>query len=120
MKGFVFSICALSILIAVILCNSAYIKRSGEELQNALNMLPDCAQATEDAKALLEHWQKQKTLWELSVPNADITEIENLLTEINVASHQENEKTFERARALCLLAITRVCELERFSFLHIL
>ena len=120
MKGFVFSISALVILIALILCNSAYIKHSGEELQNALNTLPACAQAADDTQELLARWKKQKKLWELSVPSTDITEIENRLTELDTAARLSDEKAFEQARALCQLAIARVCELERFSFHHIL
>ena len=120
MKAFLFSICVMGLLIAVILVNAAYVGRVSEEMQSALSHLPECSKATEEAQALLLRWQKEEKLLELSVSAIDMNDICNLLTELCVAARLNNEEAFEQARALCLLGLSRIHLLERFSFLHIL
>lgn len=118
MKTFLFSIAALALMIAVILCNSAYVKSITNEMESELKALTPCAQAP--AEALLDRWYEEQTLLQLSVSTTDMTEIENHLTELCTAAQTNDKEAFERARALCLCGIARVRDLERFSLLHIL
>jgi len=120
MKSFLFSILALLLLITLILCNSFYVKDITARTQLALESLPSCETAGEQAEALLSDWQARKKLLSLSVCAADMSEVENRLTEICVATRLNDEKAFEQARSLCLLGLARIQDLERFSFLHIL
>lgn len=120
MKAFLFSIFALALLIAVIFVNAAYVGRITGEIYESVQHLPECAQATAQAQALLTFWEKEERQLGLSVSATDINELGNHLTELCVAADQNDSEAFERARALCLLWLTRIRELERFSFLHIL
>lgn len=120
MKTFLFSICALALLIAIILANAAFVGRVTDEMKSGLQALPVCAQASEQARALLAHWEHEEKRLELSVSATDMNEVSNQLTVLCVAARLNDEEAFERARALCLLGLTRIRDLERFSFLHIL
>ena len=120
MKAFLFSLFALGVLIAVIFCNAFYVRGVTKQAQDLLTAMPACADAGEEAQELLSHWQAEKRLLELSVCATDMSEIENRLTELCVATRTKDEKAFEQARALCLLGLARIQELERFRFLHIL
>ena len=120
MKTFIFSLCALALLIAGILCNGFYIKNTTAEMEDALRSLPACESASEETKELLFYFQEQERLLSLSVPAADMREIGNYLIKLCVSSVQNDQEAFEQARALCLADVARIRELERFSFLHIL
>lgn len=120
MKTFLFSICALALLVGIILVNAAYVGRVTSDMQNDLKNLPVCTQAQENAQALLAHWEKEEKILQLSVSAADMNELGNHLTALCVAARLEDEEAFERARALCLLGLARIQDLERFRFLHIL
>ena len=120
MKAFLFSICALALLIGIILANAAFVDRVTNEMKNCLQCLPACAQASEQARALLARWEREKKLLDLSVSASDMNEVSSQLTVLCVAARLDDEEAFERARALCLLGLTHIRDLERFSFLHIL
>ncbi len=118
MKTFLFSIVTLALMIAVILCNSAYVKSVTNGMEGELKALPSCAQTP--AEALLSRWREEQLLLQLSVSSMDMNEIENHLTELCTAAQTNDKEAFERARALCLCGIARIRDLERFSLLHIL
>ena len=120
MKTFLFSICALALLVGVILCNGVYVKNVTDEMEAVLLSLPQCQAASEEADALLSDFHARENLLGLSIPAADMREIGNYLTKLCVAARQNDEEAFEQARALCLADVMRIRELERFSFLHIL
>lgn len=120
MKTFLFSVCTLAILVGVILINAAYVKQVTSELQDALTDLPECAQASEEAQAILSRWKAEEKLLELSVSTTDINECGNQLTTLYTAARLNDKETFERARDLCLLTLSRIHDLERFKFHHIL
>ena len=120
MRTFWISVGALTLLVIVILINAAYVGRITDEMQNSLQALPVCMQAEEKAQALLDRWKKEKKVLELSVCAADIDELENQIFTLCVAARIGDEKAFEGARALCLLGLSRIQNLERFRFLHIL
>lgn len=118
MKTFLFSLTALILIVAAILCNSAYVKNVTNEMENELTLLPLCAQAP--AEALAERWHEEEVLLQLSVGAADMNEVETHLAELCVAARMNDKEAFERARALSLCGIARIRDLERFSLLHIL
>ncbi len=120
MKTFLFSVCALALLIGVIFINAAYVGRVTNDMQNDLKNLPACAQASEQAEKLLARWKSEEKLLALSVSATDMNELGNHLTELGAAARLNDEEAFERARALCLLGLARIQDLERVSFLHIL
>ncbi len=120
MKTFLFSLCALALLVGGILFNAAYVRNFTGKMQEGLRDLPACAQASEEASALLSWWQEKEKLLELSISATDRKEVGDRLIELCVAARLGDEETFERARALCLDSITRIQDLERFSLLHIL
>ena len=120
MKTFLFSICALTLLVGAILCNATYVRNFTEKMQQDLRSLPACTQVGEEADALLSCWQEKEKLLELSISAADRKEVGDRLIELCVAARLDDEEAFERARALCLDSITRIQDLERFSLLHIL
>ena len=120
MKTFLFSLCALALLVGAILCNAAYVRNFTGRMQQDLQSLPACAQAKEEADALLCCWQEKEKILELSISATDRKEVGDRLIELCVAARLDDEEAFERARALCLDSITRIQDLERFSFLHIL
>jgi len=120
MKSFWFSVCALALLIAVIICNGIYIQNVTSEMETALLALPACEMASKEAGALFTYFQAKEKLLSLSVPAADMREISNYLTKLCVSATLSDKEAFEQARALCLADVARIRELERFSFLHIL
>ena len=120
MKAFLFSVCALVLLIGVILLNAAYVKRVTNELCGELQNLPECTKADAFAQALLERWETEEKRLELTVSATDMNDVENHLTALCLAVRLDDEKAFEQARALCLLGLSRIRDLERFRFLHIL
>lgn len=120
MKTFLFSVCTLALLIAVIVCNGIYIQNVTNEIEAALLALPTCEAASQEAGDLFAYFQAKEKLLSLSVPAADMREIGNYLTKLCVSAAQKDKEAFEQARALCLADVARIRELERFSFLHIL
>ena len=118
MRSFLLSAAVLVLMIALIVCNAAYVKGVTKELTESLNTLPPCALTA--AEALLARWREVEHLLQLSVCATDMNEIEDHLTVLCAAARTNDEKAFEQARTLCLCGIARIRELERFSFLHIL
>ena len=120
MKVFIFSIFALALLIALIITNSFYVRNLTENAYLTLKEIPPVTQASDQAQALLQRWQAEEKILELSVAASEISEVTNRLTELCTAIQFKDEEAFERARALCLLGLARIHDYERFSFLHIL
>ena len=120
MKTFLFSVCVLTLLVGVILLNAGYVRSVTSKMCDELQDLPRCNQASDLAQAIRSHWDDKKSLLELSVAATDMNDVENQLTALCVAAKSENEEAFEQARALCLLAMARIRDLDRFRFLHIL
>ena len=120
MKTFLFSTCILTLLIAVILINACYVRHVTDKFCTELENLPACAQAQTSAQALLARWKKEERLLELSVSATDMNDVENQLTALCVSAHTNDTEAFEHARAICLLGLARIQDLERFRFLHIL
>lgn len=120
MKAFLFSIFALALLVSIILVNAAYVGRVTDTMQLALQDLPQCSQAKEKADALLTLWEKEETHLALSVSATDMNDVENHLIALHAAVRLNDEEAFERSRALCLVTVARIHDLERFRFLHIL
>jgi hypothetical protein len=118
MKAFLFSTSVLTLMIIAILCNSFYVKDATKEVKATLQTMQSCDIV--QSRALQERWQNMQKKLELSISAADMAEVSNRLTELCTAAEFKNEEAFERARALCLDGITRIQDLERFSFLHIL
>ena len=120
MKAFWFSISALALLIGAILLNAVYVGRVTDKLHNDLTALPPCEQASDASQALATYWAQAEPLLTLSVSAQDMTDVSDHIAELCTAARFKDEEAFEQARALCLLAIARIRDLERFSFLHIL
>ena len=116
MKTFLVSMLMLGILLAAILCNAFYVRGVTEELKDELEALTTHEQAQE----ILKRWESEANLLGLSVSATDINDISDQLTELCTTARLNDKEAFERARALCLLGLTRIHDFERFSFLHIL
>lgn len=116
MKTFLVSMLMLGILLTAILCNTFYVRGVTEELKNELESLNTYEQAQE----ILKRWESEADLLGLSVSATDINDVSDQLTELCTTARLKDEEAFERARALCLLGLTRIHDFERFSFLHLL
>ena len=120
MKTFWVSLGAMLLLIGAILANAVCVRRITGEMFDGLQALPSCAQASEEAQDILKQWKDREHFLQLSVSSTDMTEVGNHLSELCVAAQLKDEEAFEQARALCLLGLSRIRDLERFSLFHIL
>ena len=120
MKTFWFSLSVMLVMIGAILANATYVKHITGEIYDDLQELPPCAQASEEAQEILEQWNDKEHFLQLSISSTDMTETKNYLSELCVAARLNDEEAFEQARALCLLGLSRIRDLERFSLFHIL
>ena len=120
MKTFWFSLGTMLLMIGAILTNTVCVRRITSQIYHSVEALPDCEQAYGQAQDVLELWNEKEHFLQLSVSSTDMTEIENRLSELYVATSLNDEEAFEQARALCLLGLSRIRDLERFSFFHIL
>ena len=120
MKTFWFSLGTMLLMVGAILANAACVRHITDEMYDALQSLPPCEQTSEEAQDALEYWNDKEHFLQLSVSSTDMTEMEKQLTELCVAAQLKDEEAFEQARALCLLELSRIRDLERFSLFHIL
>lgn len=111
MKGCVIALCIFALLLVLIGCNCAFLRRTAGELETALLAL-----SIEEQEALSELdalWQKRRVGIGFSVVSEELYTMDELLIQLRAAVHAKNEESFEVARDLALACVSRLCRLER-------
>ena len=111
MKAFVLSLAVFALLLTVILCNAAFVKRATEELNGQLDALT-FADRREGAAALEAVWQKHRTRISFSVSFKDLSTFDRCVAELR-RRVWEDEADFERAVVAARCAVQDLCRLER-------
>ena len=111
MKTFYASLAAFALLIALIVCNGIYVRRTTAELEMLLSKGAD---ATAFSKAESK-WQEHKRLLSLSVSYEEMRELDNQFLAMRAAKNTNSTVTFEKARLLAVESLAHIREFEEFS-----
>lgn len=114
MKSFYVSLCAFTLLLAVIVCNYGFINQTADELEYRLTAL-DVNTAKSDIAELNALWEQKRILMSFSIPNAEIQGFQERLTALQYAVCFCDPAEFERCRALALGALSDLRRLEKIS-----
>ena len=117
MKDFIISIILFSILIAIIVCNSIYVKKEVDILRDAVRSVPtiespDCQLFI---NSLREKWRDFKKIARLSLNYAEINRMDCLIEELNCHLETKNDNDFEHAKVMMLNLLGEIVRLEKIS-----
>lgn len=98
MKSFVASILVFGVLLCVIFINYNYVLRVCEELEQKIDALPACGEATEAINDLVERWETESRKLKLSISLRQIDKMEECLSDLYYAASYGDANIFEQSR----------------------
>lgn len=115
MKTFYASLIVFFLLIALIVCNGVYVKRTTAALEALLSEISQMPSSAESLQAIEEKWQSSKKILSLSVAFEELRELDAQLLSMRAAVSTGAAADFERARLLAMEALIRMREPEELS-----
>ena len=109
MKAFYASIIVFALLLVLILCNGAYVRRTTAEMQILLEKEPTLLSNIE------KHWQMARRTLALSVSFDEIRMLDEHLLAMRAALETGARTDFERHRLLAIETLRRIREPEELS-----
>ena len=98
MKSFIASLLVFGVLLCVILINYSYVLRVCEELEQKIDALPECSEATEAMSDLLILWDKRSSMLKFSISLRQIDKMEECLSDLYYAASHGDARVFEQSR----------------------
>ena len=99
MKSFVVSILTFCTLLCVILINYNYVLRVCEKMEQEIDALPECGEATEAVGHLTELWEEESRKLKLSIPLRQLDKMEECLSDLRYAVRLGDARIFEQSRS---------------------
>ena len=117
MKDFVISIILFSILIALIVCNSIYIKKEVNLLSDSVRSIPsiDSPDCQLFINSLRSEWRDFKKVAKLSLNYSEINKMDCLIEELNCHLYTQNNNDFEHAKIMMINLLSEIVRLEEIS-----
>ena len=117
MKDFIISIILFSLLIAIIVCNSIYVKKEINILRDSVKSVPsiDSPDCQLFINSLRDEWRDFKKIARLSLNYTEINRMDCLIEELNCHFETKNDNDFEHAKILMLNLLGEIVRLEKIS-----
>ena len=117
MKDFIISVILFSLLIAIIVCNSVYIKKEVNLLSDAVRSVPsiDSPDCQLFINSLRSEWRDFKKVAKLSLNYSEINKMDCLIEELNCHLETKNDNDFEHAKVVMLNLLSEIVRLEKVS-----
>ena len=117
MKDFIISVILFSLLIALIVCNSVYIKKEVNLLSDAVRSVPsiDSPDCQLFINSLRSEWRDFKKVAKLSLNYSEINKMDCLIEELNCHLDTQNNNDFEHAKIMMINLLSEIVRLEEIS-----
>ena len=117
MKDFIISVILFSLLIALIVCNSVYIKKEVNLLSDAVRSVPsiDSPDCQLLINSLRSEWRDFKKVAKLSLNYSEINKMDCLIEELNCHLYTQNNNDFEHAKIMMINLLSEIVRLEEIS-----
>ncbi len=118
MKSFIFSICALTVLVILIIINSFYVSNVADNLINKVeNLSYDSINEIEELKTL---WDKKSFLISLSSSDKEIDRIDEAISILEKKSENQIQADFEETKVYLIKYIELIKEHEKITINNLL
>lgn len=117
MKDFFIAITLFSLLVAIIICNSIYVKNEVSILRDAVRGIPsiDSPDCQLFINSLRTKWRDFKKIARLSLNYAEINKMDCLIEELDCHLETKNGNDFENAKVMMMNILSEIVRLEEIS-----